>query len=331
MIIALGSLALDAARLATAAARATLHRDARKGPARDHLRVDKDVVDLVSSARESRNSDILDLHQAGGVAGVAALVLACVAGVHGASNQALLADDSLDTDAVHAVDDLVVLDGEAAHGIRLRHRVATERADGNTVASAAGVAREGSVVTGLHRKAVVLVVHGAARDRQAVVPAQVKAICVLSDAVTRLRVEGQAADSGVLRVENAERAVRRVLDVEALKRRGHDVLQTEKHRAGDRRALLPVQCTLAVKGARTRDGQVGARQENKRALPFGLLECRRSFEGDGRALGDSSEVQRGACGDTKVLDHDVLARGHVRALGVLTRQRAGRRCGGSSA
>lgn len=69
--------------------------------------------------------------------------------------------DGLDTDTVVRVGDGAVLD---QHSLDDVVRAASDRADGETVATAAGAAGEGDVGTRVDGKAVILVLYDSARD-----------------------------------------------------------------------------------------------------------------------------------------------------------------------
>ncbi|KAJ8577575.1 hypothetical protein ON010_g1635 [Phytophthora cinnamomi] len=300
-------LAVNVARLTAARARACrAHRDARERPARHHLRVSHDVVQIGGRAREPRDGHVLDRHGAGGGAGVAALGLAVVrvdddgvlhvrqlvVGVLDVAHETLEADDGLDADAVDAVHDGVAANRETGHGVGLVDGGATERADRDAVAAAAVVVTEDGVGAGLHGETVVLVVDLVARDGDGVVLGQIEAVRVLGRAVSSAGVEREAADGGGVAVDDAEGAVGRVLECEARERRARHGVQAEEHGASDGRALLPVPGALAVQRAGALDGQVGPAEQHKRTLPLLRSEGGGAREGDGGAALGPAQVER---------------------------------------
>ncbi|KAJ8577111.1 hypothetical protein ON010_g2098 [Phytophthora cinnamomi] len=314
------------ARFAAAAARGARHVNARERPVRGVLGVYQDVVHSVSRAREAVDGNAFDRHLAAGRAGVAALRLAvvavdhnsvlhvrqCVARVRHILDGAVVIDDGLDANAVHTVNDLVVLHRQTRHRVGRADGRSANRTDGDTVATAAGVAGEDGVGAGLHGETVVLVVDGVARDRHACVAAEVEAISVLGSAVTSTGVEGEAADSGGLGVDDAEGAVGRVLDLEALDRGRNDLVHAEEHGARDGGALLPVPSSLAVQSARATDGKIGAPQAGTHLF----TERGGAGEDDASAGLEVAQVQRDSSRDGQRADSDSAARRHIGAARV---------------
>lgn len=144
------------------------------------------------------------------------------------------------------------------------------------MAAIARVAREDGVVAGLHGQAVVLVVHLAVLDRNAVVLAQIEAVRVLRVTVTSTGIQRETRYDRIVGVEDAECAVRSVMDVEVGHRRVNYLPHSEEHRTRDRLSLSPVPSTLAIQDAVTRHLQILSGQVNQWAVPQ-LQLCKRGL------------------------------------------------------
>jgi len=125
-------------------------------------------------------------------------------------DRALGVGNSLDADTVVGVNDLRV---EDLHGVNDVVVAASDRADGETVATGAVAAGEGNVSTAVDGKAVVLVVDGGAGDGDVLRVTDIEGVGVVAAlGVTVLVVDGDVVDGEGVGVVDGEDLNGGVLD-----------------------------------------------------------------------------------------------------------------------
>jgi len=125
-------------------------------------------------------------------------------------DRALSVGDSLDANTVVGVDDLRVEDLNSVNDVVV---AATDRADGETVATGAVAAGEGDVSTAVDGKAVVLVVDGGAGDGDVLRVTDIEGVGVVAAlGVTVLVVDGDVVDGEGVGVVDGEDLNGGVLD-----------------------------------------------------------------------------------------------------------------------
>lgn len=215
--------------------------------------------------------------------------------------------DSLDADTVVRVRDDVVDDADLLDNVV---GASTDRADGDTVTTAAVTAGEGDVGAGVDGKAVVLVLDVGAGDVDTSGRANIESISVVATlGVTEGVVKGDISQLDVVAGVDAEGLDGGVLDVEALDLgvlHGVSVEELGLLLAAVGTLGIPPALTLAVDGVAgsTRDGETVTAEGDERTLPLLVAKGGLALEDDVGVILELGQVEDLASGDRDVLEDD---------------------------
>lgn len=220
-----------------------------------------------------------------------------------------LIDLGLDAQAVGRVADSRVGDGDVLDGVVI---AAANGADGETVATRAGTARELDVLARVDGDTIVLVLDGGAADVDTVRLADVERVGVVAAVVVAVRVvDGQVLENSVVGLDT-DGLHGSVLDVQAGDSRvldGVDIHELGLGLAAVRALAVPPARALAINHGilGSGDGEAGTTEADERALPLLVAEGGGTLEGNLGVVGGVREVQGLTGGDLNVLKHDIRA------------------------
>ena len=223
------------------------------------------------------------------------------------------AGDGLNTDTVVGVGDLGVLDDNVLDGVV---GAATDRADGETVATRAGTTDEVDVGARVDGKAVILVLDVGVGDSDASGAADIESVGVVATVgdITSSVVDGDVVKDQVSSTVDGETLDRGVLDVQVgdgglLHGVGVEELWLLLAAVGT--LAVPPLSTIAVNNVAgsTLDGDLGTRDRDERTLPFLVAEAGGTLEGNGGSVLELGKVKGGTGGDSDVVQDDRSARG----------------------
>ena len=223
------------------------------------------------------------------------------------------AGDGLDADTVVGVADLGVLNDDVLDDVV---RAATDRADGETVATRAGTTNEVDVGARVNGQAVILVLDVGVGDGDASGAADVESVSVVATVgdITSSVVDGDVVQNQVGGTVDGETLDRGVLDVQVgdgglLQGVGVEELGLCLAAVGT--LSVPPLSAVAVDNVAggTLDGDLGTGDRDERTLPLLVAEASGTLEGNSGSVLELGKVKGGTGRNSDVVQDDRSARG----------------------